>query len=100
MPNRPAERPSRKYLRRRWFERLRASGLEPEEWVCYGWGWHVSTLLTGLIERLARIAERFRGVLRRLLGPSLLERAGDGLARNRMLNWVGYEQVVGVRAAK
>jgi ubiquinone/menaquinone biosynthesis C-methylase UbiE len=88
-----------KYHRGSWLRLLRSVCLEPEERLCYGWGWYNSRVGT-FVELLSWSAERFGRILERFLGRTLLHRAGDALARRRALNWVAYEQLVRLRAAK
>jgi SAM-dependent methyltransferase len=88
-----------KYRRGSWLRLLRSVGLEPEERLCYGWGWYYSRVST-VVELLSRSAERFRRIVERIFGRTLLHRAGDSLARSRVLNWVAYEQLVRVRVAR
>jgi SAM-dependent methyltransferase len=82
-----------------WLRRLRSVGLEPEERLCYGWGWYTSRVGT-FVELLSWSAERTGRILERFVGRTLLHRAGDVLARRRALNWLAYEQLVRLRAAK
>jgi ubiquinone/menaquinone biosynthesis C-methylase UbiE len=89
----------RTYRRGRWLRVLRSVGLEPEAWVCYGWGWYTSRL-GAVAELLSRSVERLRRGLERLLGRPRLLRAGDKLARSRLVNWMAYEQLVRLRVAK
>lgn len=90
----------RRYYRRRWLRLLRSVGLEPEAWVCHGWGWYRSRPLALLAERLSQQARLFRRTLERLFGQAAVGRASDGFARNRALNWVAAEQLVRARAVK
>jgi len=71
--------PHRRYYRPRWFRLLRSLQLEPEEWVCHGWGW---------------------SSLDPYLRQGRLCRASDRFARVRALNWLGVSQLVRVRAIK
>jgi SAM-dependent methyltransferase len=89
----------RTYRLASWLRILRSMRLEPEEWVCYGWGWYTSRL-GAVAELLSRSVERFRRGLERLLGRPRLLRAGDTLARSRLVNWMAYEQLVRLRVAK
>jgi SAM-dependent methyltransferase len=88
-----------KYHRGRWLRLLRSVGLEPEERLCYGWGWY-SSRVGGFAELLSRNAGRFRRILERLAGRPLPRRAGDRLARSPLVNWLAYEQLVRVRVVK
>lgn len=90
----------RKYYRRRWLRLLRSVGLEPEAWVCHGWGWYRSWPLDGLVWLLARQDRRIWTSLERWFGPAPVARASDRLARHSALNWVASEQLVRVRAVK
>jgi ubiquinone/menaquinone biosynthesis C-methylase UbiE len=87
------------YLPQRWLSLLRNNGFEPEERMCFGWGWYHSRFST-FIEFLAESAGSCRRILERVVRGTLLQRAGDRLARTRALNWVGYEQLVRLRATK
>jgi ubiquinone/menaquinone biosynthesis C-methylase UbiE len=90
---------NRRYYRRRWLRFLRSVGLEPEEWICHGWGWYESEL--GLLAQfLSRSGKLFRRGLERFFGQASLQRASDGFVRNRALNWLASEQIVRVRAVK
>jgi ubiquinone/menaquinone biosynthesis C-methylase UbiE len=71
--------PHRRYFRPRWFRLLRSLRLEPEAWVCHGWGWYS-------LEALVR--------------QGWLCRASDRFARVRALSWLGWSQLVRVRAVK
>jgi ubiquinone/menaquinone biosynthesis C-methylase UbiE len=99
LPARPASVDVRMYRRRSWLHLLRSVGFEPEECLCYGWGWYHSRLGT-FVEYLSRGVERFQRTLERLVGRNLVYRAEDRLARNRLFNWIPYEQLVRVRVAK
>jgi ubiquinone/menaquinone biosynthesis C-methylase UbiE len=98
-PVRPPQGFGRKYRRASWFSQLRSVGLEPNGWLCYGWGWHVSSVGT-LVEFLARIVERLGRLFERVLGRSTLQRIGGRVARSRMLNWMAFEQLVRVHSLK
>jgi SAM-dependent methyltransferase len=87
------------YRRGSWFRLLRSVGLEPEERLCYGWGWYNSRVGI-LVELLSRSAEQLGRLLERVLGRTFLHRIGDSLARSGVVNWVAYEQLVRLRAAK
>lgn len=89
----------RTYHRRSWVRLLRSLGLEREEWVCYGWGWYRSRLGV-LVEFLSQRAELVGVSLERFFGSTLFRRAGGALARNFFFNWICYEQLVRLRAAK
>lgn len=89
----------RTYRRGSWLRLLHSRGLEPEECVCYGWGWYNSRLGT-LAEQLSRSVQRLRAILERLLGRALVHRVGDRLARTRPFSWLAYEQLVRLRVAK
>lgn len=89
----------RRYYRRRWLRLLRSVGLEPEEWICHGWGWYGSRLGI-LVERMSQRGELFRQTLERFFGNTVLCRARDRFARSLVLNWVAYEQLVRLRVAK
>jgi ubiquinone/menaquinone biosynthesis C-methylase UbiE len=69
----------RTYYRAGWLRQLRSVGLEPEDWVCHGWGWYT---------------------LERFFDQASLCRASDRFARNPWLNWLGWHQLVRVRAVK
>jgi SAM-dependent methyltransferase len=99
LPARPASLRIRMYRRGSWLRLLRSVGLEPEEWLSYGWGWY-SSRLGASVERLSRSAARSRRGLERLVGGKFLRQAEDRLARSRVVNWIPYEQMVRVRAAK
>jgi ubiquinone/menaquinone biosynthesis C-methylase UbiE len=90
---------SRRYYRRTWLRQLRSVGLEPEEWICHGWGWYTSRL-GDWVMFLSRQGEISRRALERLFGRALVGRASDGFVRNRALNWLASEQLVRVRAVK
>jgi ubiquinone/menaquinone biosynthesis C-methylase UbiE len=87
----------RTYHRHRWLRRLRSEGLHSVEWLCYGWGWY-TTRLGVLIEGLSHKAAQLRQVVERHGGSALLHSAGSALSRNVVVNWVGYEQLVRLRA--
>lgn len=95
----PREVRHRRYYRRKWLRLLRSVGLEPEEWVCHGWGWYSTSYRVPLAPLLSRQAGRFRQVLERLFGPAICRALGR-LARHRALNWLLAEQLVRVRAVK
>jgi SAM-dependent methyltransferase len=101
VPARPTNFVDRRstYRRARWLRLLRSVGLEPEERLCYGWGWYYSRV-GSFVELLSWSAERLRRFLERFFGRTLLDRAADSLARSRVFNWVAYEQLVRLRAAK
>jgi ubiquinone/menaquinone biosynthesis C-methylase UbiE len=89
----------RRFYRGRWLRLLRSMGLEPEEWLCQGWGWHYSQL--GLLAQLlSRKSEPVRRILERSFGRAALRRATSTFVRNRAINWVLAEQLVRVRAVK
>jgi ubiquinone/menaquinone biosynthesis C-methylase UbiE len=88
-----------KYHRGSWLRLLRSAGLEPEERLCYGWGWYTSRL-GAVIELLSRSAERLGRTLEPVVGRTSLRKAADSLARSPALNWVAYEQLVRLRVAK
>ena len=90
---------SRRYYRGKWLRLLRSVGLEPEEWICHGWGWYESELGL-LVQFLFRNRKLFRRGLERLFGQASLWRVGDGFVRNGALNWLASEQIVRVRAVK
>ena len=71
--------PLRRYYRPRWSRLLRSLQLQPEEWVCHGWGWYS---------------------LDPYWPQGGLCRASDRFARVRALNWVGVSLLVRVRAIK
>jgi ubiquinone/menaquinone biosynthesis C-methylase UbiE len=87
------------YHRGSWLRLLRSLGFEPEERLCYGWGWYYSRV-SRWVDFLARSAVRCRRTLERFFGRALVHKAGDNIARSRVLNWVAYEQLVRLRAAK
>lgn len=90
---------NRKYHRARWLRLLRSFGLQPEKWICHGWGWYMSPL--GLLpQRLSRKENVFRRGIERLFGPAASSRAADLFVRNRAFNWLAAEQIVRVRAIK
>jgi hypothetical protein len=100
----PANQPSsevvaRRYYRRTWLRQLRSVGLEPEEWICHGWGWYTSRLGDWVLF-LSRHGEIPRRALERFFGRALVGRASEGFVRNRALNWLASEQLVRVRAVK
>jgi ubiquinone/menaquinone biosynthesis C-methylase UbiE len=99
VPARPPQGFGRKYHRDSWFRLLRSAGLEPNEWLCYGWGWHVSSVGI-VIGILSRLTERAGNAIGRLLGRARAHRIGDRLARSRVFNWMAFEQLVRVRAVK
>jgi SAM-dependent methyltransferase len=89
----------RRFYPWRWGRLLRSVGLEPEEWVCHGWGWYRSWL--GLLtELLSRKGELIRHILERFCGRVAVRRASNKFVRNRALNWLLSEQLVRVRAVK
>jgi len=90
---------NRRYYRRRWLRLLRSTGLEPEEWICHGWGWYRSRLVS-LARFLSRSGKLFRHRFERLFGRASLCLPGGGFVRNRALNWLASEQIVRVRAVK
>lgn len=96
---RPADVFNRKYYRRSWLRLLRSVSLEPEEWLCHGWGWHMSPLgrLAQLLSRKDRVFQR---VMERLFSRASLSRANEMFVRNPALNWLASEQIVRVRAIK
>ncbi len=96
----PHELIHRRFYPRRWLRLLRSVGLEPQELVCHGWGWYRSWQLEQLLQFLSRLAGLFRLTLSRSLGQALLNRAVEGIVRNRALNWLLSEQIVRVRAVK
>jgi ubiquinone/menaquinone biosynthesis C-methylase UbiE len=92
-----SELPDRFYRRGSWYRRLKAAGLQPQDWVCYGWGWYVSRF-GGPVERMSRLAGRLRQRLAPIIGEARLQQAGKTLARNRLVNWLACEQLVLLRA--
>jgi ubiquinone/menaquinone biosynthesis C-methylase UbiE len=89
----------RRFYLRGWLRLLRSVGLEPEDWVCQGWGWHGSPL--GLLaQRLSQKSVPARHILERFFGRVALRRAANTFVRNRALNWVLAEQLVRMRAVK
>lgn len=96
----PKEIFHRRYYPGRWLRLLSSVGLEPQESVCHGWGWYRTWHLELLLHFLSRLGGMFRHSLGRFLGRSLLNRAVDGIVRNRALNWLLSEQIVRVRAVK
>jgi ubiquinone/menaquinone biosynthesis C-methylase UbiE len=89
---------SRRYRLRRWLGQLRATGFEPQESICHGWGWHTSAL--GYIaEAVFRRGRRLRRRLPRRIGQAL-HRTHDRLVRTRAVNWLGAEQIVRARMIK
>ena len=100
----PADRPAagvaiRRYRRGEWLGRLRAAGLQPEEFVCRGWGWYRSRL-GGAASFLSRQGRHLRRGVDALAGPDRRARATEGFVRHPALNWIGAEQIVRVRAIK
>jgi hypothetical protein len=90
---------TRRYYRRAWLRQLRSVGLEPEEWICHGWGWYTGRLGSWVLF-LSRQGEISRGALERFFGRALVGRISHGFVRNRVLNWLASEQLVRVRAVK
>lgn len=90
---------NRKYHRGKWLRLLRSLGLQPEEWICHGWGWYMSPL-GFLAQSLSQKENVFRRGIERLFGRAALSRAGDRFVRSRALNWLASEQIVRVRAIK
>ena len=90
---------TRRYYRRTWLRQLRSAGLEPEEWICHGWGWYRSRL-GDLALFLSRKGGIFRRGLERFFGRAPVCRASDRFVRNRALNWLASEQLVRLRAVK
>ncbi len=90
---------ARKYRLRKWLERLRSLGLEPQESLCHGWGWYRSEL-GSVVELVSRTATLSRRGLEKLLGQVSLRRAANALVRSRVLNWLAWEQIVRVSALK
>ena len=100
----PPEPPSsavtiRRYRRGPWMRRLRAAGLQPEDWICRGWGWHRSRFGKA-VSFLSRKTANARRIAAQLLGERALSRFGGAVIRHRALNWIGAEQIVRVRAIK
>ncbi|MBI4271486.1 MAG: class I SAM-dependent methyltransferase [Candidatus Rokubacteria bacterium] len=91
---------SRKYRRGRWLRLVRSAGLEPEEWVCHGWGWHRSWPLDFAGRLLFRAGRSGRRLLERWPGLTVLRRIDDALVHSRALNWLAAEQIVRVRAVE
>jgi SAM-dependent methyltransferase len=89
----------RRYRRSSWLRLLRSVGLEPEDWVCRGWGWHKSRFGQA-ISFLAKGAANVRHAAAPIVGERVLSRASNALIRNRAVNWIGAEQLVRVRAIK
>jgi ubiquinone/menaquinone biosynthesis C-methylase UbiE len=100
----PPEPPSadvtiRRYRRGPWLRLLRSAGLEPEDWVCHGWGWYRSRLgrvATGL----SRLGHGMRRAVTQLAGERTTSRAIGLTIRHPALNWIGAEQIVRVRVVK
>jgi ubiquinone/menaquinone biosynthesis C-methylase UbiE len=90
---------TRKYYRRRWLRLLRSLGLEPNAYLCHGWGWYTSPL-GGLAEFLASKAIAFRRGMERVFSRASLNKANDMFVRSPLLNWFASEQIVRVRAIK
>jgi GDP-mannose 6-dehydrogenase len=89
----------RRYYRKRWLRLLASLRLEPNAWLCHGWGWfksplgHVAGFLSDTLNLLQRVTER-------LFGPGFLSRSTDRFVRSRTFNWLASEQIVRVRAIK
>jgi SAM-dependent methyltransferase len=90
---------NRKYRRRSWLRLLRSLGLQPEEWICHGWGWYLSPL-GRLATFLSRKGKVFRRGIERFFGGASVSRATDRFVRSSALNWLASEQIVRVRAIK
>jgi ubiquinone/menaquinone biosynthesis C-methylase UbiE len=90
---------NRKYHRRSWLRLLRSLGLQPEEWICHGWGWYMSPLgrLTTFLSKKEKV---FRRGFERFFGRASASRASDRFVRSPALNWLASEQIVRVRAIK
>jgi SAM-dependent methyltransferase len=86
----------RRYRRGPWVRALRSAGLEPEAWVCRGWGWYKSRL-GGAAARLSRAGRRIRRAVTHLAGEPWTSRAVSLAIRHPVLNWIGAEQIVLVR---
>jgi SAM-dependent methyltransferase len=89
----------RRYRRGPWLRLLRAAGLQPEDWVCRGWGWYKSRL-GHPATFLSRWSRRVHRALSQVTGDQTLARLNAALVRHPATNWVGAEQLVRVRAIK
>ena len=87
----------RTYMRRSWLRQLRAEGLQPIDWRCYGWGWYRSRLGV-VVDRMARAATRARQFLERRGAGRFIDRAARASSRSTLVNWVGYEQLARLRS--
>jgi SAM-dependent methyltransferase len=88
----------RRYRRGEWFARLRAAGLEPEAFVCRGWGWYRSRLGRAA-SLLARHGRSLRRGLEGLVGRGPVSQATGAFVRHPALNWLGAEQLVRAQKA-
>jgi SAM-dependent methyltransferase len=99
----PADPPARhvairRYRRAEWFRRLRAAGLEPDEFVCRGWGWYQSRLGSAA-SALSSAGRHVRKALEDRFGVDRVSRARTTFMRHPACNWIGAEQLVRVRRA-
>lgn len=100
IPSPPLKIAFRRHYRGRWMRYLRSVGLEPEEFICHGWGWYRSQLIGWLVSFLSLQGEVLRLGLERFLGEAASRRIRARFVRNRAFNWLAYEQLVRVRAVK
>jgi len=101
---RPAPEPAavidrRKFSRRRWLRLLGQANLEPEAWICHGWGWFESPLAF-LVQRLAKGPSALARGIKRFGGERVLSRARTAFVRTRAVNWLASEQIIRARAVK
>lgn len=98
-PETPAGIVHRRFYRGRWLRLLRGLSFEPEEWICYGWGWFRSPLghVAGF---LSDTMSAFQRGIERLFGSASFSPSGERFVRSRALNWLGSEQIVRVRLVK
>jgi ubiquinone/menaquinone biosynthesis C-methylase UbiE len=89
----------RRYRRKAWLRSLRAAGLEPEEWICHGWGWYRSRF-GDVARHVSRNARRVRRGLESFVGEEPFSSLSGRFVRSTALNWIASEQLVRVRAQK
>jgi SAM-dependent methyltransferase len=89
----------RRYRRDAWFQRLGRAGLQPDAWLCHGWGWYKSRI-GGLASWLSRSTRVVVHGLERLVGAAPFRQVRAAFVRTSALNWLASEQLVRVRAVK
>ncbi len=91
--------PYGRFYRSRWLRVLRALSFEPEEWICYGWGW-LESPLRHVVQFLSKQQTALCRSIEGLVGRPLVARASDKFVRSPALNWLAAEHIFRARAVK